>query len=282
MKGIGFSVSVLAGIAGFGVAVAVANGDGPRTDVAATPNSAATASPSPKVVEEKAPRAIHLLITSQLLGSGDHSRIVGPTSFCAPPNGEPVALACGGRVRAPQGPKVPVQPGRPILLRFGTAADRVWVRYERATKGGRVIALTYATPIRSSSNGGLIWRSVMPHDSSLRRSGTIAVFSVAYRDGIRLPLPDRMTKPFHNATAEFAVPLRPRSMHTQRDNRKWAETRLPGLSEAAAKARAHERSLTVRVVRRNHRNLFRTDDRIITRINVEVVNGRVTRVVGLF
>lgn len=148
-------------------------------------------------------RASHLLVAS-----ADNRRIVGPASFCAPSNGEPIALACAvGRVRAPEGPKLQVRPGKRIALRFGTSVESVSVRYQRATKGGRVIALTYSMPLRSSSDDGLSWRTVMSRDPVLHRARTIAVFSVAYRDAVRLALPTRLSKPFTDATAEFAVPL---------------------------------------------------------------------------
>lgn len=47
----------------------------------------------------------------------------------------------------------------------------------------------------------------MSRDPALHRARTIAVFSVAYRDAVRLALPTRLSKPFTDATAEFAVPL---------------------------------------------------------------------------
>ncbi len=142
-----------------------------------------------------------------LVGSGGNRRIVGPASFCAPPNGEAIALACALRARAPEGPKLPVRPGKRISLRFGTSVERLSLRYERATTDGTVIALTYSKPVRSSPDGGLSWSTAMSRDPALHRARTIAVFSVAYRDAVRLSLPTRMSKPMPDATAEFAVPL---------------------------------------------------------------------------
>lgn len=70
--------------------------------------------------------------------------------------------------------------------------------------------------------------------------------------------------------------------YTMRENRRWAEAELPGLDEAAARARVRSRGLSFRVVRRDGRDLFHTDDLIRTRVNVAVRNDKVTRVVGLF
>jgi hypothetical protein len=71
-------------------------------------------------------------------------------------------------------------------------------------------------------------------------------------------------------------------MSTVRKNQRWARSHLPRMPEARARAAAKARDLDFRVVRRNGRSLFRTDDRVLTRVNVEIRSGSVTRVVGLF
>ena len=55
-----------------------------------------------------------------------------------------------------------------------------------------------------------------------------------------------------------------------------------GLAEEDARAAANIYGLDLRVVARNGRDLFRTDDRVLTRVNVVVRSDRITRVVGLF
>jgi len=69
---------------------------------------------------------------------------------------------------------------------------------------------------------------------------------------------------------------------TQHANRRWARAHLRGVRTKRARAATRARGLELRVIRRNGRDLFRTDDRILTRVNVAVRSGRVTRVVGLF
>jgi hypothetical protein len=71
-------------------------------------------------------------------------------------------------------------------------------------------------------------------------------------------------------------------MRDYRNDRRWARSRLPGLAADRARAAVDARGLQWRVVRRNGRDLFRTSDRVLTRVNVAVRSGRVTRVVGLF
>ena len=71
-------------------------------------------------------------------------------------------------------------------------------------------------------------------------------------------------------------------MRAYESNRQWAKSQLVGLAEEAARAAASTHGLDVRVVARDGRNLFRTDDRVLTRVNVVVRSDRVTRVVGLF
>jgi hypothetical protein len=67
-----------------------------------------------------------------------------------------------------------------------------------------------------------------------------------------------------------------------RSDRRWARSHLLGLAQHRARVAANARGLDFRVVRRNGRDLFRTSDRVRTRVNVELRSGRVTRVVGLF
>lgn len=69
---------------------------------------------------------------------------------------------------------------------------------------------------------------------------------------------------------------------TRRANRRWARSHLPWMRTKRARAATRARGLELRVIRRNGRDLFRTDDRILTRVNIAVRSGRVTRVVGLF
>ena len=181
-------------VAGIG-ALALAAGD------AASERPASTQ--SQRVEHEGGPRATHLLVSSE----GRH-RIAVAQSFCAPANGEPIALACGSSVRVPRGRAFFARPGAPVTLRLGTAARDVWIRYSRVGKNGRVVALTHAAPLRSSGEDGRAWKLVVPRDPAVRRKRLVAVLSVAYRDPIRLDVRGRQTKPFTDAFAEFALPLR--------------------------------------------------------------------------
>lgn len=70
-------------------------------------------------------------------------------------------------------------------------------------------------------------------------------------------------------------------LFSPRQNLRWATAELTGSTEQAAHVRTHERGLTLRVVRRDGRNLLHTDDRNILRVNVAVVDNKVARVVGL-
>lgn len=162
-----------------------------------------TATSPQRVEHERGPRATHLLV-----GSGRRSRIAVAESFCAAPNGEPIALACGSGVGAPRGAALRVRPGAAIPLRFGTAVRHLWVRYAEETGNGRVVALTYSSPVRGSQRDGRRWTIAMPRDPSLRKKRLVAVVSVAYRDPISLDVRGRQTKPFTEVFAEFAVPLR--------------------------------------------------------------------------
>jgi hypothetical protein len=67
-----------------------------------------------------------------------------------------------------------------------------------------------------------------------------------------------------------------------RVDREWARTHLLGVSEGEARTAANGRGLDFRVLRRDGSNLFRTDDRLLDRVNVEICRGKVTRVAGLF
>lgn len=61
-----------------------------------------------------------------------------------------------------------------------------------------------------AAGAGRRWRTVVSPDPALTRRGTFITFSAQYRDGVRLRLPDRMSKPFQDASAEFTVPVRAR------------------------------------------------------------------------
>ena len=156
-----------------------------------------------RVQPERGPRATQLLVSSE-----GRSRIAVAESFCAEPNGEPIALACGPAVRAPRGAALRVRPGAAVTLRFGTAVRQLWVRYTQLARDGRVLALTYASPVRRSAEDGRRWRIVASRDPSLRGKPLVIVVSAAYRDPISLDVRGRQTKPFADAFAEFAVPLR--------------------------------------------------------------------------
>ena len=54
------------------------------------------------------------------------------------------------------------------------------------------------------------------------------------------------------------------------------------MPEARAGAAAKARGLDLRAVRRDGLSLVLTDDYVLTRVNVELQSGRVTRVTGLF
>lgn len=113
-------------------------------------------------------RALHdigLRVSSQGV-----TRMLGPDSFCAALNGEPVTLACGGQMRAPRRAKLPVRLGRTITLRFGTAVGRVSVRYARAGKHGRLTALTYSMPLRAAGKDR-DWHTVMSPDPPCSSAG---------------------------------------------------------------------------------------------------------------
>lgn len=133
--------------------------------------------------------------------------ILGPESFCAAPNGEPIALACGGTIRAPGRAALPVRSGSRITLRLGTAADRVSVRYGRATRRGKVVGLTYSMPLRDAGEGR-DWHLTMSPDPAKGRPGAIVFISALYSEPVRLRLPDRVSRPFEDASADFAIPVR--------------------------------------------------------------------------
>ena len=65
-------------------------------------------------------------------------------------------------------------------------------------------------------------------------------------------------------------------------HRRWARSHLPGMPTKRARAATRRHGFELRVIRRNGRGLLVTGDRILTRVNVAVRSGRVTRVVGLF
>jgi hypothetical protein len=140
------------------------------------------------------------------ISTPDGGRTLGPESFCAAPNGEAVSLACGSAVRAPRGRALSVRAGTPLSLRFGSAAERVSFHLGRVLHDGQTVAMTYDLPLRSSGNAH-VWQMVVPRDVPLRVPRTVLTIGVVYRDGVRLGLRDRLSKPFTDASAEFAVPL---------------------------------------------------------------------------
>ena len=184
----------LALLAGSGVVAALAGDAGSQRRVGTHPQ---------RMEHEGGPRATHLLVSSE-----GRRRIAAAESFCAPSNGEPIALACGSRVRAPRGDAFLARPGATVTLRFGTAVRDVWLRYGLVGKAGRVTALTYATPLRSPDGDVRVRRIVMSRDPTMRRRRLVLVVSAAYRDPIAIDVRGRRTKPFADAFAEFAVPLR--------------------------------------------------------------------------
>lgn len=139
------------------------------------------------------------------LRSEGRRRVRGPESFCAKPNGEPIALACGGRMLPPRGRPLPVRPDQPITAVFGTKVEKISVSAMRATRDGRVVALTHATPLRRSGKGRH-WRIPVPHGAP--RRGAVLSVAVEYEEGVRLRLTrNRLSRPFRDASATFLVPL---------------------------------------------------------------------------
>lgn len=145
-----------------------------------------------------------LKITSQKV-----TRELGPVSFCAEANGEPIALACRTRALRPGGSALPASEGHRITLRFGAPVRKLFVTWERIGPHGEIIPLNNPEPRRPSgaaASDPTVWAVTLTRDNLRARSISVLVI---YDRPVSLVVGGRTSDPFSDATATFRVGLRP-------------------------------------------------------------------------
>jgi len=128
---------------------------------------------------------------------------VGAASFCADPNGEPVALACDPGFAGRRTMRLPVHRGGLVQLSFGAPvlSGRWFVqREDDRTIGPAMTPLRWADDRRRSA-------FLYPLTAPIRARRVLLRVEVAYLDPVRLQRRD--SQPFANAVAEFRVDLVP-------------------------------------------------------------------------
>ena len=129
------------------------------------------------------------------------------TSFCAKPNGEPVALACGASGAPRRGRAVPVHRGAAIRLVFGAPVARVFAAPKRVVQRN-VVEDSGLLPLEPTGDARIWLLRASPGLIERLSPGSFLGLFAIYRDPVAIRLPGRMSRPFEDATAEFGVRLR--------------------------------------------------------------------------
>ena len=175
-----------------------------------------------------------------------------------------------------------VQTGSGEVLADGRATDGVQVRgrdalFSRAVEPGEYRLVSY----QRSCNGncGILDPPSDRCDATVRvPAGDTLTATVVLGQNGGCTVRERSELAPTAATPQTAAQVK----KAHRKNVRWARAQLPGMPEARARAAAKARGLDLRAVRRDGLSLVLTDDYVLTRVNVELQSGRVTRVTGLF
>lgn len=179
-------LAVAAAIAASSVGFAASHGNGLDHDSVSSP-----------------PRGGQAVILARL---GSERERLGPQSFCARANSEPVELACGLRPRPDRSHILSARRNSKIDLSFAVPVRQAFVTYHAVGRSGESVALTRAIPLeRESSKRWTLQVNVAP----TRRDGRqlVATVLALYSRPVRLRLGHRMSEPFAQASAEFDLTI---------------------------------------------------------------------------